>query len=201
MIQSLLKVGWVGLGCPFPGACRIPKNSSQFPTRPLSLYCPKLVTLYYVTFYEMEQLCRSTSYRKFTLNPWRKKLLFVKLFSTFTFIKSSAFAQLPKVLREPQKLFGNSVRDKPFQCNSARMKFLSNWIWGNILNLRIVFSNIVVNFSSQICFDPSLLTIDCSWSQLLHSTNCCGSGARDADGQETGSNNRPVFFSWIPAFS
>ena len=63
MIQSLLKVGWVGLGCPFPGACRIPKNSSQFPTRPLSLYCPKLVTLYYVTFYEMEQLCRSTSYR------------------------------------------------------------------------------------------------------------------------------------------
>ena len=141
MIQSLLKVGWVGLGCPFPGACRIPKNSSQFPTRPLSLYCPKLVTLYYVTFYEMEQLCRSTSYRKFTL----KKLLFVKLFSTFTFIKSSAFAQLPKVYREPQKLFGNSVRDKPFQCNSARMNFLSNWIWGNILN----FENCVFQYCCE----------------------------------------------------
>ena len=87
LIWSNLCWKWVGLGCPFPGACRIPKNSSQFPTRPLSLYCPKLVTLYYVTFYEMEQLCRSTSYRKFTLNPWRKKLLFVKLFSTFTFIR------------------------------------------------------------------------------------------------------------------
>ena len=113
--QKWCRCGWVGWPCPFfllfmfllfavmaaqvvgrpfPGACQIPKNGSQFPTRPLTLL-PQIghFVLCY-TFYEMKQgasMRSPLSHSHMKLVPWKN------LF--YTFFQSLAFDQLHKFVR------------------------------------------------------------------------------------------------------
>ena len=201
MIQSLLNVGWVGLGWAVHflvhvGSQRTVPNSPLGHSHSIALNWSLCIMLHFMRW----SSCAGPHH--IGSSHWTRE---EKNFSLSNYSQLLPLSNR-RPLRNSQKF---TVSHRNYlatvyvisRFNATQQEWIFCRIKFNILNLRIVFSNIVVNFSSQICFDPTLLTIDCSWSRLLHSTNCCGSGARDADGQETGSNNRPVFFSWIPAFS
>ena len=109
------------VGRPFPGACQIPKNGSQFPTRPLTLL-PQIghFVLCY-TFYEMKQGAMRSL---FPLN-WRVPLEKTShsLFNLFYLFLSNHWPSINSIsLCSTEDIWRQ--RDTA-QCNSVRKRFLS----------------------------------------------------------------------------
>ena len=130
--QEWCRFGWVGHFPVHVGSQRTLPNS------PLghSLYCPKLVTLYYVTFYEMKQdamksacsSCTVPHNMKSVLNPWREKsplCFFEEYFSTscFLLLLSNHWPSLNSIsLSATEDIWQQQVFDAPYQCNSVSEK-------------------------------------------------------------------------------